>query len=215
MMAEGAPIMRTTWSRFLVSVVAVAIVAAPQSGAAQGRGKGGGNTHPPKPPTASTHVASPAALHGPSKQGASVAVKPVRGPAHQTPAATSSKPATVHKNAAVHTNRTGGSTAALMMPAPQLAKHPKLAAKLLPLLPPGTNPTVAAAGFKNAGQFVAAVHVSNNLGIPFDLLKARMTGPRPMSLGQAIAELRPTVSVDREVRRAEAEMRVDLSVQVR
>ena len=46
-------------------------------------------------------------------------------------------------------------------------------------------------GFKNYGQYIAAKNVSDNLGIPFDALKAKMTGSSPVSLGQAIQELRP------------------------
>jgi hypothetical protein len=51
----------------------------------------------------------------------------------------------------------------------------------------------AASGFDNFGQFVAAVNVSHNLDIPFDQLKARVTGDSRMPLGQAIQELRPDV----------------------
>ncbi|MBI2219603.1 MAG: hypothetical protein HYU53_00145 [Acidobacteria bacterium] len=43
-------------------------------------------------------------------------------------------------------------------------------------LPSGVTVVDAASGFKNLGQFVAAVNVSNNLGIPFADLKAKMTG---------------------------------------
>jgi hypothetical protein len=59
------------------------------------------------------------------------------------------------------------------------------------LLPAGTNVQTAAEGFKNQGQFVAGVHVSHNLNIPFDELKARVTGPKAESLGKAIEQLRP------------------------
>jgi hypothetical protein len=48
----------------------------------------------------------------------------------------------------------------------------------------------AAKGFRNWGRFVAAVHASNNLDIPFRDLKARMTGDTPLSLGQAIQAIR-------------------------
>jgi hypothetical protein len=79
------------------------------------------------------------------------------------------------------------------------------------MLPAGMTVTDAAQGFKNWGQFVAAVHVSNNLGLPFDQLKSLMTGSPipvsgtpsamvapvpvtgPMSLGQAIQTLKGTV----------------------
>ena len=60
-----------------------------------------------------------------------------------------------------------------------------------------------AQGFKNYGQFVAAQHVSENLGIDFDKLKALMTGDNPKSLGQAIQELRPDVDANAEAAKAE------------
>ena len=59
-----------------------------------------------------------------------------------------------------------------------------------PLLPNGMNVSDAAKGFKNWGRFVAAVHASQNLNMPFQTLKAKMTGDMPLSLGQAIQALR-------------------------
>src|SRR5688572_570340 len=44
-------------------------------------------------------------------------------------------------------------------------------------------------GFKSHGQLVAAQNISKNLNIPFDQLRAKMTGGNPMSLGKAIKEL--------------------------
>ena len=79
-------------------------------------------------------------------------------------------------------------------PTTQPVKNAKLEARLANLLPAGTNMTDAAKGFKNYGQFVAAVHVSNNLNIPFSTLKAKMTGTNPMSLGQAIQATRGTTT---------------------
>jgi hypothetical protein len=83
----------------------------------------------------------------------------------------------------------------------RLERQPELAERLGRLLPPGTNVHEAAHGFRNLGQFVAAANVSRNLNIPFDDLKARMTGENAVSLGRAIQELRPDMSRD-EVRRA-------------
>ena len=81
----------------------------------------------------------------------------------------------------------------------QLEKNTHLATQLQGLFPPGTDLQLASSGFKNLGQFVAAAHVSKNLGIPFDQLKSRMVdnptlqeaGDSPVSLGKAIKELRP------------------------
>jgi hypothetical protein len=49
---------------------------------------------------------------------------------------------------------------------------------------------------------VAAVHVSHNLGIPFDQLKAKMIGPPKESLGKAIHALKPAAIQRRKARKA-------------
>ena len=77
----------------------------------------------------------------------------------------------------------------------RISEHPRLASKLQSLLPAGTNLDAAANGFKNMGQFVAAVHVSHNLNIPFDQLKEKMVTDHK-SLGGAIRELKPDMTKD-------------------
>lgn len=93
----------------------------------------------------------------------------------------------------------------------RLSDNTKLASKLQGLLPAGTDLQTAAQGFKNLGQFVAAVHVSHNLGIPFDQLKAKMIGPPSESLGKAISQLKPTVNSKTEADKATAEANQDLN----
>jgi hypothetical protein len=94
----------------------------------------------------------------------------------------------------------------------QLEKNTHLATQLKGLFPPETDLQLASSGFKNLGQFVAAAHVSKNLGIPFDQLKSRMlgipttagkSGDSPVSLGKAIKELRPDADASGEVKKAE------------
>jgi len=98
----------------------------------------------------------------------------------------------------------------------------KFRSRIQSLLPPGTDLKTAESGFRNYGQFVAALHVSKNLNIPFDQLKAKMTGvtatsstvktsSTPMSLGTAIHALRPDMSVNKaneEAKRAERQATV-------
>lgn len=90
-------------------------------------------------------------------------------------------------------------------PGDLLTQNTQLSSKLSSLLPMGTDLQTAAAGFRNLGQFVAAVHVSHNLGIPFDQLKCTelatadacpgMTVPAKGShLGKAIQTLKPAMS---------------------
>jgi hypothetical protein len=76
----------------------------------------------------------------------------------------------------------------------KLANNAALSARIQPLLPVGSTIATASAGFKNQGEFIAALHVSQNLGIPFDQLKADLTQAHPDSLGQAIHALRPNLS---------------------
>jgi len=88
-------------------------------------------------------------------------------------------------------------------PGEMLQQNTRLSENLGKLLPAGTDLQAAASGFKNLGEFVAAVHVSNNLGIPFVDLKARMmTGD---NLGDAIRALRPDTDSQIEARKARAQ----------
>jgi hypothetical protein len=85
----------------------------------------------------------------------------------------------------------------------RMQRNPALRAKLERMLPAGTNLSDAATGFRNQGQFIAALHASKNLGIPFDELKAKMTGPKSIPLGQSVRELRPNLSENEASREAE------------
>lgn len=103
----------------------------------------------------------------------------------------------------------------------RIVQDDKLSAKLTSLLPPGTDLKTAMDGFKNQGQFIAAAHVSKNLGIPFDQLKAKMVGTAatsttaataPESLGKAIHDLKPTLpetDVKKEADKAVAQAKED------
>ena len=79
-------------------------------------------------------------------------------------------------------------------PAVNIAENAALASRVGTMLPAGQPLAGAAAGFRNQGQFVSAVHASHNLGIPFDSLKATMTGDSAVSLGKAITTLRPEMA---------------------
>jgi hypothetical protein len=94
--------------------------------------------------------------------------------------------------------------------AQRIDANPQLVAKLTPLLPSGMTLDQAAQGFKNEGQFIAALHVSQNLNIPFDKLKAEMVGADHDSLGGAIRDVTPTANGKVEARKAEEEARADI-----
>jgi hypothetical protein len=141
---------------------------------------------------------------------------------------TSGKPAAT-TGAATTSSTTPGSTTTPLNPiAAKIASKPNLSAKLTGMLPidpmTGVRMTLdkASLGFKNQGQFIAALHVSQNLGIPFTELKSHMvtvtpgvagqpvTATQTGSLGQAIQASKKTISATTEVERAEAQAAADL-----
>ncbi|MDT8991993.1 hypothetical protein RQP54_14065 [Curvibacter sp. APW13] len=94
--------------------------------------------------------------------------------------------------------------------ADQLADRPQLADRLSKLSGmSAADLKTAAAGFKNLGQFTAAMHVSQNLGISFDKLKAEMTA-NGGSLGKAIKTLSPKANPDTEENKANKQAQDDL-----
>jgi hypothetical protein len=141
-----------------------------------------------------------------------IAAPALAEPHAQSPHATKSP--TMKPASKPTTTRTTAATPATP-PSPiatKIASHPQLAAKLTPLLPKGMTLQTAAAGFKNQGQFIAALHVSKNLNIPFTKLKAEMTGKDHDSLGQAIHELRPDANATRAAKHAESEAAEDAKI---
>jgi len=79
-----------------------------------------------------------------------------------------------------------------------------LADRLRVRLPLGTDLNTAAGGFRRLELFVATVHASTNIDIPFSELKRRIVNDG-MTLGQAIQDLRPQSRYWQEARRAEDE----------
>lgn len=99
--------------------------------------------------------------------------------------------------------------------------NPTIAGKIAKLT--GMSAQDACNGFKNVGQCVAAAHVSKNLRIPFDCLRADMTGKPTsdtacptagtkgkMSLGKSIQALRPTANHNAEAKKGQKEADEDM-----
>jgi hypothetical protein len=126
-----------------------------------------------------------------------------------TTASTKSKSTTTTTASATTTSATG-TTVPLTKVQEKLQKSPNLASKLESRLPPGTDLMRAAEDFRNLGQFVAAVNVSNNLNIPFADLKMSMVDDG-LSLGQSIQKLRPTANATQEASLAESQATVILN----
>jgi hypothetical protein len=216
----------------LVTIFVAMIFALSASAYAQGRGNGQAKK---------TTVSGPKATSAkPAKTAAKTETRAVK--AETRAAKTTAKAETRAAKAETKAARKSGTTTTEVAsttvvtpttPTTQKVKNPKLEARLLTLLPAGTNIQDASQGFKNLGQFVAAVHVSNNLNIPFADLKTAMTGlvpgttpgttvptTTPMSLGQAIQSLTGTTATEpgtlsstkirTEVKKAEDAANLDL-----
>jgi hypothetical protein len=193
------------------------------SGATQAAAQGRGNGQAKKQPTHVTHTTETPKAKQPhtTTKVAKSDVKPVKAETRTAKADTKAAKAetkaaraetkAARKNGTVATTSVTPTELTTTTPTSQPAKNPKLEARLKTLLPPDMEVADARLGFKNWGQFVAAAHVSNNLGIPFADLKAKMTGLTPgptpgtfvegprMSLGQAIQSWKtenPTTPTD-------------------
>jgi hypothetical protein len=108
--------------------------------------------------------------------------------------------------------------------AQKISTNHGLSSKVQGLLPANMTLDQASRGFKNQGQFIAALHVSQNLNIDFADLKTAMTGIDPrlpadaqptststLSLGQAIQKLRPSADADDATKTAEHQASIDTS----
>ena len=123
---------------------------------------------------------------------------------------------------------TGTTTTPLNPIAAKIASKPGLNSKVAGMLPidPVTNKTMtldkASMGFRNQGQFIAALHVSQNLGVSFTELKSHMvtvtpgtagaqaTASQTGSLGQAIQAVKKNANATTEVEKAETQTTTDL-----
>jgi hypothetical protein len=207
---------------------AVCLALAPIAAAGQ-KGKGGGapktTTHGP-----STHAqAPPQTTHGNPHTTTPKTSAPTttKGNPHTSSGTTTTK---AHGNPHTTTSTSGATTTTRVQPttdnpttlnpiAQKLQGKP-LGSRIEHMLPANMTLDTASAGFRNQGQFIAAVHVSQNLGIPFADLKATMLGTplpgsttaalSPMSLGQAIQQLKPFANATTETSRAETQATSDL-----
>ena len=197
--------MKRTTPLLILLAGSVALSGQPAS-AQKGRGQGGG---PPQGVGAPGPVGVPAG-RGPGQIGSEGAGS--KGP--QGPDARNERS---QDKAAKGAEVNGGDPAAAKGPdmkvAEQLTENTHLASNLRPFFPEGTDLQGAASGFKNLGQFVAAAHVSKNLDVPFDDLKAQVLGPADGSLGRAIRALNPAFSAEAvraEVKRAEKQAKEEI-----
>lgn len=134
-------------------------------------------------------AAGGAALAGPPPHPSHPSHPASEGAAHSTHAVTPS------------TGPKGGATV--------VPRNPKLVTQLQGLL--GSLPVdQAAKGFTNQGQFVAAVHVSHNLDIPFADLKSKLVTDGA-TLGSAIHALKPAADAETEAARANKQASDDLN----
>jgi len=239
-------------ARVLTCAVAVFCLALAPAYAQKGKGGGAaaphGNPHTTtaaKAPTPATHGPSASTqgpkttTHGPTTHGgsksttATTTTTKTHGNPHTTakPSGTSTAgttTATTTTSATTGTPTSTGTTATTttttLNPIAQKLQGKPLGGRIEKMLPANMTLNTASAGFRNQGQFIAAVHVSQNLGIPFADLRAAMLGlPRPgthstpnttltpLSLGQAIKQLRPLANAPTEASHAETQAPADLS----
>lgn len=163
-------------SRVVVLCAALSIVGVAVAGA-QGRGAA------QRPARPATHA--PKAPHGPKAAGTAGRQNDRQKPPQ---AARGTEKSDAAKSDAARGGEAKGSDRSI---AGNIAKSPQLEARLKAMLPSGMTMEQASEGFRNQGQFIAALEASKNQNIDFVKLKAEMTGDDALSLGQAVQKLKP------------------------
>ena len=156
------------FSKNMIVLVAVASLGLGMSAMAQGRpgSAGPGMSHPGGGPG----MGGPGNMGGPSNMGGSMG-----------------------RNGQMGQTNPMGSRSSGKSVSQLLTQNTKLSSNLQSILGSGVDLQQASSGFKNLGEFVAAVHVSKNLNIPFDQLKTTMASDGG-NLGKAIHTLQPNLS---------------------
>ena len=93
-------------------------------------------------------------------------------------------------------------------PASSQPSDPTQHSRFAELVPADMSATEACSGFKSMIECAAALHAAQNVGVPFNELKSRITGGG--TLGAAIRDLKPGADVRSEVSRAEEQAKADL-----
>ena len=86
----------------------------------------------------------------------------------------------------------------------------RLSAKLQDMLPADMTPQQACAGFKTLEQCVTAIHLAQNLKLPFADLKAKTTGKRSVGLQKAIEQMAANANSKDELKKAKKQAADDM-----
>ncbi len=149
-----------------------------------------------RPAAATQHAQAPKATGKPTTTG-----KPTNG---TTSGSTSTSTST-------STSPSKSTSTPLNPIAAKISSKPQLNTRITAMLPKGMTLNQASMGFKNQGQFIAALHVSQNLGCDcFKQIQTDMT-TKHMSLGQAIQDVKKkTANAAVEAQKAETEANDDI-----
>jgi hypothetical protein len=158
-------------------------------------GHGGG----PKTTTTTTTANAPTTSTGPGlangKRAGAPATAAGTGSTSGSTTGSGSGSGTTAGAGTTGTTGTGTTTGQLVaLPNPistKIAKNPQQLARVSAMLPEGMTLEQASTGFRNQGQFLAALNVSKNRGLPFVDLQKAMTVDG-LSLGQAAKQMQPT-----------------------
>jgi hypothetical protein len=86
----------------------------------------------------------------------------------------------------------------------------RLSAKLQDMLPADVSPQQACAGFKTLEQCVTAIHLAQNLKLPFADLKAKTTGKGSVGLQKAIEQMAANANAKDELKKAKKQAADDM-----
>jgi hypothetical protein len=86
----------------------------------------------------------------------------------------------------------------------------RLSATLKAMLPADLTPQQACAGFKTLEQCVTAIHLAQNLKLPFADLKAKTTGKGSIGMQKAIEQMAANANAKEELKKAKRQAAEDM-----
>jgi hypothetical protein len=86
----------------------------------------------------------------------------------------------------------------------------QLSARLQDMLPADMRPQQACTGFKTLEQCVTAIHLAQNLKLPFPDLKAKTTGKGSVGLRKAIEQMAANANAKDELKKAKKQAADDM-----
>jgi outer membrane biosynthesis protein TonB len=155
----------------------------------------------PAPSTPATPSAGQGTANQPDESGADQQTTPAPGRSSMSPSTEQSSPGQANQSVPDRSGQATGESSSSAS-----TTNTRLAA----VVPSGMSTQEACTGFSSVAECATALHLAQNLNVPFTDLKAKVSGGQ--QLGAVVHELKPDADAQAEVSKATEQARIDMGV---